>query len=244
MTSDDLTEQGLQLQHQTEMLTRRLPIARTALETIAKGEWAPEVLKTAREALNTLDTRDGLDAVKVFYRKTSGGNQQLQHEHGIAERKMALARTALETIAKLETDPGVRELARETLDGFNGLSDGERFKGFFVGIQQDQPIPEVDPTDLKRFHENVIERPREAGPGVAIGLGALGLRISATEAGPLCVRNWLLGIMLMQGLLPDWQQGTELDGSVYRVAAKIPVNGVQFDPDAFVARLRAERGAY
>ena len=50
--------------------------------------------------------------------------------------------------------------------------------------------------------------------------------------------------MLMQGLLPDWQQGTELDSSVYRVAANIPVNGVLFDPDAFVTRLRAERGIY
>jgi len=33
---------GLQLQRQTEMLTRRLPIARTAPEKIAK-EWAPEI---------------------------------------------------------------------------------------------------------------------------------------------------------------------------------------------------------
>jgi hypothetical protein len=239
MTSDDLTEQGLQLQHQTEMLMRRLPVARTSLETIAKGEWAPEVLKTAREALDTLD---GLDALKSFSRKTSAGNQQLQYEHSLAERKMAIARTALQTVANGETDPGARKLARETLDGLNLLSDGERVMGFFTGVQQDQPIPEVDPTDLKRFHENVIERSREVGPGVAIGLGALGFRISATDAGPLCVRNWLLGIMLMQGLLPDWQQGTELDGSVYRVAANIPVNGVQFDPDAFVTRLRAERG--
>lgn len=156
---------------------------------------------------------------------------------------MAIVRTALETIANAENDPGVRELARETLDGFSVLSDGEKFMGFFVGVQQDQPIPEVDPNDLKRFHENTTERSREAGPGVAIGLGALGLTISGTDAGPLCVRNWVLGIALMQGLLVDWQQGTELDGSVYRVAANIPVNGVQFDPDAFVTRLRAEKGA-
>jgi len=81
---------------------------------------------------------------------------------------------------------------------------------FFVGVQQDQPIPEVDPTALRQFHEKIIEQSREAGPGAAIALSALGLRISATDAGPLCVRNWLLGIMLMQGLLPDWQQGTEL----------------------------------
>jgi hypothetical protein len=245
MTSDDVTVQGQQLQHQTEMLTRRLPIARTALETIAKRECAPDTLKTVREALNTLDTLDGLDAVKVFYGNTSDGNQRLQYEHGIAERKMAIARTALETIASGETDPGVRELARETLDGFNDLSDGEKVMGFFVGVQQDRPIPEVDPTELKRFHENMSERSREAGPGVAIGLGVLGLgqRISGEDAGPLCVRNWVLGIALMQGLLGDWQQGTELDDSVYRVAATIPANGIKFDPEAFVTRLRAERGA-
>jgi len=57
------------------------------------------------------------------------------------------------------------------------------------------------------------------------------------------VRNSLLGIVLTQGLLADGQQGTELDGYVYRVAATIPLNGVQFDPEAFVTRLRAERSA-
>ena len=127
-----------------------------------------------------------------------------------------------------------------TIDELNQQS--RLLNEFFVRVRQDQPIPEVDPTDLKRFHENVIERSREAGPGVAIGLSALGLTISGTDAGPLCVRNWVLGIMLMQGLLPDWQQGTELDSSVYRVAANIPLNGVQFNPEAFVTRLRAERG--
>src|SRR5260370_39083673 len=102
----------------------------------------------SRKALNTLDTLDGLDAVKVFYRKTSGGNQQLQYEHSLAERKMGIARTALETIAKGETDPGVRELARETLGGFSVLSDGEKVMGFFAGVQQDQPIPGVGPADF------------------------------------------------------------------------------------------------
>ena len=45
----------------------------------------------------------------------------------------------------------------------------------------------------------------------------------------------------MQGLLADWQLGTELDGSVYRVAETIPVNGIQFDPEAFMTRLKAEK---
>jgi len=51
--------------------------------------------------------------LKSFTEKTNAGNQQLQYEHCLAERKMAIARTALETIANGETDPGVvRELAR------------------------------------------------------------------------------------------------------------------------------------
>ena len=130
-----------------------------------------------------------------------------------------------------------------TIDELNQQS--RLLNEFFVGVQQDQPIPEVDPTDLKRFHENVSERSREAGPGAAIGLSALwlGQGISGAEAGPLCVRNWVIGIALTQGLLVDWQQGTELDGSVFRVAATIPVNGIQFDPEAFTTHLRAERGA-
>ena len=181
---------------------------------------------------------NALDALKVFYRKMSAQ----EYEHSVAERKMAIARTALETIANAETDPGVRTLARETLEEFTVLSDGDKFKGFFLGAQQGDAIAEVDPTDLRRFHENMSERSREAGPGVAIGLGALAPSTSGADTGPLCVRNWLLGIMSMQGLLADWQQGTELDGSVYRVAATIPVNGVRFDPEAFVTRLRAERG--
>ena len=130
-----------------------------------------------------------------------------------------------------------------TIDELNQQS--HLLNEFFVGVQQDQPIPEVDPTALRQFHEKIIEVSREAGPGVAIGLSALGLgqSISGADAGPLCVRNWVLGIALMQGLLGDWQQDTELDGSVFRVAATIPVNGIQFDPEAFVTRLRAEREA-
>src|SRR5438445_1142421 len=243
---DDVTKQvdvrnedSQRLQHQTEMLARRLPIARTALETNSKGQWQPEILKTAREALYTLETLNALDALNVFYRKMGAR----EYEHSVAERKMAIARTALETISDGETDSGVRKLARETLDGFNALSDGEQFKGFMLGVQQDQPIPEVDATDLRRFHKNMLEQSREAGNSATIGLGVLAPDKSGAGAGPLCVRNWLLSIMFTQGLLTDWQQGTELDGSVYRVAATIPLNGVQFDPEGFVTRLRAERSA-
>ena len=76
--------------------------------------------------------------------------------------------------------------------------------------------------------------------GALIGLGAMTTAKAAADAGPLHLRNSLLDFVLMQELLRDWQQGTELGGSVYRVAATIPLNGIQFDPEAFVTRLRAE----
>jgi hypothetical protein len=56
-----LNEKGQQLQHQTEMLTRRLPIARTALETIATVDGSPEILQAAGEALGGLKTLDAQD---------------------------------------------------------------------------------------------------------------------------------------------------------------------------------------
>lgn len=37
------------------MMRRRLPIARTALETVANGEHAPEILRIARQALKELN---------------------------------------------------------------------------------------------------------------------------------------------------------------------------------------------
>jgi hypothetical protein len=385
---DLLNDKGQQIQHQAEMLTRRLPAARTALETIANGDSRSEVTQIAREALIALNTLDAPEAIALFagaleaqippvtvvelkrfreligslaeelglpadghqakgsiathgmqnlvekacgpgsnarvlsrrngllemllwegylaplqscvdvpeavlqlfatipfthrnhnpeaflerlrlegygsqnkpslasldeetrycrllhhYRGMSVGNQQLQYEHSVAERKMAIARTALETIANGEADPAVRMLARETLNEFNVLCDAEKFLGFFLSVQQGDAIAPVDLIDLQNFHEKWESVSAGLGKGGAIGLGALALGSAAAEAGPLWFRNSLLGIVLTQGLLADGQQGTELDGSVYRVAATIPLNGVQFDPEAFVTRLRAERSA-
>jgi hypothetical protein len=160
MTSDELNERlrllnetAPQLEHETERLARRLPIARATLEKIAEGQWAPAALKTARVALDTLETLDGLDILKIFYGKMSVGNLQLRYEHSLAERKMAIARSALETIANEETDSGVREIARETLDGFSVLSDGEQFKGFFLGAQQGDAILKLIRSSYSDFME-------------------------------------------------------------------------------------------
>jgi hypothetical protein len=196
-----------------------------------------------KPSLASLDEETRYRRLLHHYRGMSVGNQQLQYEHAIAERKMEIARSALDTIADGETDPGVRKLARETLDGFNVLSDVEQFMGFFLGVQQGDAIASVDPIDLQHFHEEWKNLSAGLGKGTAIGLGAMTTVKAAADAGPLHLRNSLLNFVLMEDLLGDWQQGTELDGSVYRVAATIPLNGVQFDPEAFVTRLRAEKVA-
>ena len=48
--------------------------------------------------------------------------------------------------------------------------------------------------------------------------------------------------MTSHGVLAEWQRGTELDDVAFRVAATIPLNGAELDSEAFVTRLRAERG--
>jgi hypothetical protein len=66
--------------------------------------------------------------------------------------------------------------------------------------------------------------------------------MSMTEAGPLWLRNVFLSFLLNQGLLAEWQRGTEVDDVAFRVAATIPLNGLELDSEAFVTRLRAESG--
>lgn len=193
-----------------------------------------------KPSLASLDEETRYRRLLHHYREMGVGNQQLQYEHSVAERKMAIARTALETLANGETKPEVSKLARETLDGFNVLSEPEQFMKFMMGVQQSQPISEVDPIELKRFHERLVEQAGHLKPGTAIGFGVMAPGMSPTEVGPLWLRNAFLGLLANQGLLAEWQRGTELDDVAFRVAATIPVNGVQFDPEAFVTRLRAE----
>jgi hypothetical protein len=79
--------------------------------------------------------------------------------------------------------------------------------------------------------------------GTAIGFSVMAPGMSPTVAGPLWLRYVFLGFLVDQGLLAEWQRGTELDDVVFRVAATIPLNGLELDPEAFVTRLKAETAA-
>ena len=401
-TYDDLREQFRQLnkkaqriQHQTEMMRRRLPIARTALETVASGDHAPEILRIAREALKELNVsgvtpekqclflvadnptppvdvtdlrryrellenlaaeldvstdgdkepkgsiaasglqkvvegvcgsganaqalwlRNGLlemflregylaplrscadldDAVlqvaatihfqgqdlkpqtfvkclrdagidvagtadrhfaspgneadryrrlQHHYRLMNVDTQQLEYEDGVISTDLATARGALELLSKQHYAPEALKIAQAALDKLSTMSDSERHHSFMQGVEQGAAIPPVDPLDLRHvleLYERVDAQRHNLGME---GSGAIGADLMATacspgaDVGAVWVRSALLGLMVKQGVLADWQHGTQLDDGVYRVAATMPLNGFQFDPIAFVRRLREE----
>ena len=403
-TYDDLREQFCRLnqkaqriQHQTEMMWRRLPIARTALETVASGDHAPEILRIAREALKELnapavplekrslflvadtstppvdvtdlkryrdlleslaaqldvptDSDEGLKGsiaasglqkvvervcgpganaqalwlrnglLEMFLREgylaplqscteldaavlrvtatipfdgqdlkpdtfvqrlrdegidvagtadrqyTSSGNeatsyrrlqhhyrllnvdtQQQEYEYGIASTDLATARGALEILSKQPYAPEPLKVVQDALDELDTMSDEERFVSFTQSVDEGAPIPPVDPIDLRRLqelYEQVGAQLRDAGLEGCSGISAsqiAGTCSPGADMGAVWVRCALLGVLLKQGVLADWQRGTGLDDAVYRVAATMPLNGLQLDPIAFVRCLREEVG--
>jgi hypothetical protein len=44
-------------------------------------------------------------------------------------------------------------------------------------------------------------------------------------------------LLINQGVLAEWQHPEGWDDAVYRVAASIPMSGVQLDQEAFLQRL-------
>ena len=57
------------------------------------------------------------------------------------------------------------------------------------------------------------------------------------------LRYTQLRLLIRQGVLAEWQHNAGLDDAVYRVAATIPMNGVQLDREAFLQRLRYKAAA-
>src|SRR5579862_6430024 len=124
----------------------------------------------------------------------------------------------------------------------NALSPSEQLHNFISSVNDGQPVSEVDPAELRHFHERLVEQAPYLKPGTAISMGVMAPGMSPTEAGPLWLRHMFLGFLANQGALAEWQRGTELDDVVFRVATTIPLNGLELDAEAFVERLRAERG--
>jgi hypothetical protein len=173
--------------------------------------------------------------------------QQTEYEAGILGRKLSIARAALEAMAASgQASEAMKSEARECMTLLDSVSESERMRTFEANVEEGASIPAVDPADIKHvqeLYEEAEERHRAAG---FTGQWAMGASLIAAVCTPganvpaVCIRTRLLSIVLQHSDLFGWRRGAELDEGVYRVAATMPINGLQFDPNMFVERLRQQ----
>jgi hypothetical protein len=206
-----------------------------------------EVAGTAdRQFASSGDEADCYRRLQHHYRLMNVDTQQLEYENGIASTNLAIVRDALEILSKQDHAPESLRVVQNALDELNTTSESERVLSFMQGVELGAPIPLVDPIDLRHvqeLYEQSYAQRRDLGIGgnVAIETSLMASVCSpGADMGAVWIRSALLGLMLRQGVLADWQRGTGLDDAVYRVAAAIPLNGFQLDPSAFIQRLREE----
>jgi len=121
----------------------------------------------------------------------------------------------------------------------------DSFGAFLEAIEKGSPVSPVDSDDLRRLHE-MTEYVSEQHPGsdeaISIDLMA-GVCSSEANVPAVWFRHAQLRSLVRQGILIEWQHGTELDDAVYMIAATIPMNGFQFDQLEFLQRLRYKAAA-
>ncbi len=117
------------------------------------------------------------------------------------------------------------------------------FRVFIKAAEEGAAIPPVDEHDLKCLHELCVERAkRYCGKDGVVTLDAM-----ARACGPradlpaVWLRHTQLRSLYRHGRLAEWQHGTALDDIVFRVAATIPMNGVNPDQEVFLRHLRDAR---
>jgi hypothetical protein len=121
----------------------------------------------------------------------------------------------------------------------------ESFRVFIKATEEGAPVPPVNRDDLKRLHEIhddfLTQHPDKEGT-TGLDLMASVCRADANLPA-VWFRHTRLSLLVKQGVLAEWQHGTALDDVVYQVAATIPMNGFQIDPEAFIRRLCYEAAA-
>jgi len=118
----------------------------------------------------------------------------------------------------------------------------ESFRAFVNAVEEGAPVPPVAADDLRRLHEiSVSMAGGHVGKNGVIAVERMA-RVCSQEANLPAVwfRYSRLRSLTREGVLAEWQYGTDFDDAVYRVAATIPMNGLQLDQEAFVQRLRDE----
>jgi hypothetical protein len=113
------------------------------------------------------------------------------------------------------------------------------FREFINAAEDGADIPPVDEHDLKALHELCVERAkRYCGKD-----GVISIEMTARVCSPTAnlaavwLRHTQLRSLYRQGFLAEWQHGTVLDDTVFRVASIIPMQGIHLNAETFLARL-------
>jgi len=117
----------------------------------------------------------------------------------------------------------------------------QSFRAFIKAAEAGATIPPVAEQDLKCLHELCVDRAaRYCGKDGVVTLDMMARACSPSANLPaVWLRHSQLRSLFRQGVLAEWQHGKALDDAVFRLAATIPMTGVEFDQEAFVRALRA-----
>jgi hypothetical protein len=121
----------------------------------------------------------------------------------------------------------------------------ECFRAFIKAAEEGEPIPPVAEDDLRRLHEVSADMAkRRVGKD---GMVSVDLMARVCSPGANLPAVWLrhtqLRLLIRQGVLAKWQRNADWDDAVYRVAAIIPMNGLQLDQEAFAQHLHYKAAA-
>jgi hypothetical protein len=113
------------------------------------------------------------------------------------------------------------------------------FRDFIKAAERGAAIPPVTEDNLRLLHEVSADfARRRVGKD---GMVSVDLMARTCSLGANLPAVWLrytqLRLLIRQGALAEWQHREGWDDAVYRVAATIPMNGVQLDREAFLQRL-------
>jgi hypothetical protein len=119
----------------------------------------------------------------------------------------------------------------------------ESFRALIRAAEEGVAVPSVSEDDLKRLHELRVEMPRRnSGKDGVVSLNSMARPCPSANLSAVWLRHSQLRLLVRQGLLAEWQHGTDLDAAV-RLAATIPIYGGLVDEEAFIQRLRDEAAA-
>ncbi len=122
----------------------------------------------------------------------------------------------------------------------------QAFQSVITAAENGAVIPAVSEHDLRRLHELCVDRARRyCGKDGVLSIETMSQVCSPDANLPaVWLRHRELRTLYREGLLAEWQQGTNLDDVVFRFAATIPMDGIRFDPAELIRQLRSETGLH